>query len=193
MHIWIVILARVYGENCTKRQQHAVHFALDQATGNSFPCTWFLSAWKKFQHLYFYFHSFNRVIPWSRQRVQTWTATCVSWGGPTGRSLRSYGTSGPLPYMTRTAARISGVGESVQTFPSTTSWPRISARNEKCSGHFLLSTNDTWNIDHCFIKCMEYIQCYSFLVLKNIRNPKGYGKNFKFYGLHVIKEVSMYF
>lgn len=30
--------------NCTKRQQHAVHFALDQATGNSFPCTWFLSA-----------------------------------------------------------------------------------------------------------------------------------------------------
>lgn len=95
--------------------------------------------------------------------------------------------------MTRTAARISGVGESVQTFPSTTSWPRISARNEKWSGHFLLSTNDTWNIDHCFIKCMEYIQCYSFLVLKNMHNPKGYGKNFKFYGLHVIREVSRYF
>lgn len=67
MHIWIAIIARVYGENCTKRQQNAVHFALDQATGNSFPCTWFLSAWKKFQHLYFYFYSFNRVIPWSRQ------------------------------------------------------------------------------------------------------------------------------
>lgn len=37
------------------------------------------------------------------------------------------------------------------------------------------------------------LQMYSFLVLKNIHNPKGYGKNFKFYGLHVIKEVSRYF
>lgn len=107
-----------------QKASKTVHFALDEGTGNS------VLAFKNFQHLYVYAFSSKRVIPRNRQKVQTWTATCVSWGGPTGRSLRSLGTSRPRPYTTRTVARISGVGESVRTFPSITSWPRISAQSD---------------------------------------------------------------